>query len=203
VDIAQNSGRKLAEAESNPQAAGACARCHGAEETGPRSDLVPVLHGQPAAFLTGALQAYADGTRASGIMRPVASDLDEASIARVAEYYAGLAYPSDRGRARPAHSAAVERGRTLATQGDPGNVVPACNACHGDEALASFPRLAGQNAAYMRRQLELWQRGLNATNDSALIMAPIARRLSTQQVRDAAAYYASLAVSRSVREGRK
>jgi cytochrome c553 len=52
----------------------------------------------------------------------------------------------------------------------------------------------------MMRQLELWQRGHNAATDSALVMAPIAERLSAQQVEDVADYYASLAASRSARE---
>ena len=72
----------------------------------------------------------------------------------------------------------TERGRRLATEGDPANGVPACNACHGRDALASYPRLAGQNAAYMAGQLRLWKAGHHTSTGSAAIMAPIARRLS-------------------------
>jgi cytochrome c553 len=39
------------------------------------SNLVPVLHGQPAEFLVSALNAYAEGKRRSGIMQPLAADL--------------------------------------------------------------------------------------------------------------------------------
>ena len=68
VRIVGQTGEKLATVESNPQGAGACARCHGAEGSGPESALVPVLHGQPTEFLMAALQQYANGGRRSGIM---------------------------------------------------------------------------------------------------------------------------------------
>ena len=41
----------------------------------PRSNLVPVLHGQSAAYLALAMREYASGERHSGIMQPVASDV--------------------------------------------------------------------------------------------------------------------------------
>ena len=55
------------------------------------------------------------------------------------------------------------------------------------------PRLAGQHAPYLARQLHLWKEGLNASADNGAIMAPIAARLTDEQIRDVSAYYASLA----------
>ena len=43
VRLANQNGRELATVESNPQSTGACARCHGAEASGPTSALVPRL----------------------------------------------------------------------------------------------------------------------------------------------------------------
>jgi cytochrome c553 len=192
VEIADKSGPELATTESDPQAAGACARCHGAGATGPASRLVPVLHGQKAEYLTAALQAYATGNRSSGIMQPLASDLDAEAIAKLARYYARLASPQPRAQA-DAEPASLERGRLLATAGSPQGRVPACNACHGETGFATFPRLDGQHAPYVQRQLELWRSGLNAGTDNGAIMAPIAVRLTDAQIRDVSAYYASLA----------
>ncbi len=81
---------------------------------------------------------------------------------------------SRRPRRRPAPPTAhrLERGRRLATEGDPANGIPACNACHGRDALASYPRLAGQNAAYMAGQLRLWKAGHHTSTGGAAIMAP-------------------------------
>jgi cytochrome c553 len=125
-------------------------------------------------------------------MQPLASDLDAESIAKLARYYAGLAPPQPRSPL-DAEAASIERGRRIATIGDPQGRIPACNACHGDTGLPTFPRLAGQRAPYLMRQLQLWKGGLNAATDIGAIMAPIATRLTDEQIRDASAYYASLA----------
>jgi cytochrome c553 len=190
VRVADESGARLATIEASPHNAGACARCHGAGDEGPASALVPILHGQRAEFLLATLQAYAKGSRRSGIMQPVAADLEGQDMRRLADYYAKLA-PPKRQRTVPA-DAVSDRGRVLATKGDAGNGIPACNACHGRDGLASYPRLAGQNAAYMVGQLRLWQAGHHTTSDSGALMAPIARRLSEADVQAVAAYFAGL-----------
>jgi cytochrome c553 len=192
VEVRDKSGPELATAESDPQAAGACARCHGAGETAPASRLVPVLHGQKVEYLIQALRVYAEGSRSSGIMQPLASDLDAESITKLARYYAGLARPQPRFQP-DSEPSSVERGRRLATIGDPQTRIPACNACHGESGFVTFPRLDGQHAPYLVRQLRLWKEGVNAGTDNGAIMAPIATRLSDEQVRDVSAYYASLA----------
>ena len=171
------------------QSALVCARCHGAEGNGPASGLVPNLHGQPAAFLAAAIRDYAKGRRRSGIMEPPVSDLEEGDVDRLASYYAGLAPPA------PTPSTIdpnlIARGELLATTGDPAAGLPACNTCHGRDALDSYPRLAGQNAAYMKGQLRLWKAGHNAADDGAAIMAPIARQLSDADIEAATSYFAA------------
>jgi cytochrome c553 len=194
VAVPLESGRDLALGRVAEHAAGACARCHGADGRGPRSRLVPVLHGQSSEFLSAALQSYANGTRASGIMQTIAADLTPDAIARVVTYYAELA-PPDRPPATP--DAGLERGRTIATTGIAENGVPPCLACHGPGALPSYPRLAGQNAPYMKGQLRLWREGATARTETSAIMAPIARLLTEKQIEDVAAFFESLPVAPS------
>ena len=193
--IAPQSGREVATSESASAAIGACARCHGAERDGPDSGLVPILHGQPVEFLTSALQAYAGGRRASGIMQPVASDLAPQELDRVARYYAGLLPPSRPTALLPDVTAAIERGRRLAEQGDPAAKLPACIGCHDAQALKTYPRLARQNTAYMTNRLRLWKGGLTPSTDTEVIMAPIARSLSDRQIDDVSAYFTSMTAS--------
>jgi cytochrome c553 len=190
VKLVGQSGEQLATVDSSPQGAGACARCHGAEGTGPASALVPVLHGQPAEFLVTALREYAEGSRRSGIMQPLAAELGTQDIERLGRYYAKLA-PS-----RSSHgtgSSPSERGFRLATEGDPSNGIPACGMCHGQGGLARYPRLAGQNAAYMVGQLRLWAAGHHTSTAGGAIMGPIAQRLSDPDIQAASAYFAALA----------
>ena len=166
----------------------ACARCHGAEGIEPASDLVPLLHGQPVEMLAYALRAYADGNRYSGIMQPIASELPAPVIDELARYYASL--PAPRSSPAATESAEIEEGRRLAHEGDAARGVPACDHCHGANALPLYPRLAGQSAPYVEAQLKAW-RSARGRTDLDAIMAPIARRLTDAQMRDAAAYYAS------------
>jgi cytochrome c553 len=70
--------------------------------------------------------------------------------------------------------------------------IPACTGCHGADALKTYPRLAGQNRAYMANRLRLWKGGLAPGTDGEAIMAPLARALSERQIEDAAAYFAAL-----------
>ena len=195
VRIPPQSGRALATGET--EATGACARCHGDARNAPASALVPLLHGQPVEFLAAALHGYANGRRASGIMQALAADLDPAERDRVARYYAGLQPPPRPLDVQPDAVAGIERGRRLAEQGDA--KIPPCAGCHGAEALATYPRLAGQNRAYMTNRLRLWKEGLASGTDGEAIMAPIARALSERQIEDASAYFAALAAAAPVR----
>ncbi len=193
--IPPQSGRQIATTETTTEAASACARCHGADKRGTNSNLVPILHGQPIEFLTAALADYAHGRRASGIMQPVASDLPPQDRKQVAAYYAALAPLATTDRSSDA--AAIERGRTLAEQGDAAAKVPACASCHGAGALKAYPRLAGQNAAYMTNRLHVWKSGGTSASATDTIMAPVARALTDAQIGDVTAYYSSLSAGQS------
>jgi cytochrome c553 len=188
VHLAEQSGAELATLESNPKASSACARCHGAEGQPPLSDLVPMLHGQPADYLVSSLKAYAEGKRRSGIMQPLAADLRTDDMHRLADYYAGLSPPPQ--QPENTDSALIKRGRELATEGLPNAGLPPCVACHGNPG-ASYPRLAGQHAAYMAGQLRLRKMGLGPATDAAAIMTPIAQRLSDEDIDAVTDYFAS------------
>ena len=187
VQLSPQSGLELATLESNPKATSACARCHGAEEELPLSDLVPALHGQPVDFLLSALKAYAKGDRRSGIMQPLAADLRAEDMQQLAAFYAGLK-PPEQPPPGNTDAALIEGGRKLALEGLPDAGVPACVGCHGS---ANFPRLAGQHAAYMAGQLRLWKRGHAPTTEGASVMVPIAQQLSDEQIKAVSAYFAT------------
>jgi cytochrome c553 len=193
LTIPPQSGREIATTEGASEAISACARCHGEGRRGPNSRLVPILHGQPIGFLQAALEDYANARRASGIMQPLASDLTPENRERVARYYARLAPPNVPQQQPNAES--VERGRKLATSGDPGARIPACADCHNTSSLEIYPRLAGQHAAYMANRLRLWKGGLASRSDTDAIMAPIAGSLSAQQIDDVSAYFGSIDAS--------
>jgi cytochrome c553 len=164
-----------------------CARCHESETAQPVSTLVPRLAGQSRAYLAASLRAYANRERESGIMQPVAAELDDREIERLAAHYASLPVL---GGENPGSGEAVQLGEQLALEGDLNNGIPDCQSCHGDNAAPEFPRLAGQSERYLREQLHLWKKGLRQAGQGA-IMAPIANRLTDEQIAAVATWYAS------------
>jgi cytochrome c553 len=83
---------------------------------------------------------------------------------------------------------------SLVQSGDPASgaeLAVGCSACHGsdsDPAIAPYPRLAGQDAAYIYKQLHDFKSG---TRDNAP-MRSFASYLSEQEMADIAAYYAAI-----------
>jgi cytochrome c553 len=67
--------------------------------------------------------------------------------------------------------------------------------CHdpaGRRAKPAYPSLAGQPADYLQLQLELFKSGSRGGSEYAHLMEEIAPRLSDEQVRAVARYFASL-----------
>jgi cytochrome c553 len=188
IRVSEQSGSQLATAESNPEAVGACGRCHGGEGERPMSNLVPVLHGQPAGYLFSALKNYAEGKRRSGIMQPLAADLRDEDMRNLANYYARMTLPA--AKPKVADAALIESGRKLAVEGVPNVGVPPCLMCHGRDAPETYPRLAGQHAAFMAGQLRLWKMGIVPATELAAVMSPIVQQLSDRQIDAVTTYFA-------------
>jgi cytochrome c553 len=108
--------------------------------------------------------------------------LSEQDSRAAVEWYAGQQPASNRG-GRPKLVAA---GRAIFVNGSKG--VPACQGCHGADAQGSdkAPRLAGQNAAYVMSQLDVFRSGGRKST-----MTEVARSLETEQMRALATYLQS------------
>ncbi len=170
---------------------GTCARCHGVDGLG-RGEQIPALAGQRREYLEASLRAYAAGARYSGIMQPVAYELDADTIAELAQHFAQLP-PPPVGASEP--SERVERGAKIARDGLPERDVPACSDCHGPapaQPRADYPRLAGRSARYLELQLELFADGHRGGTAYAHLMREVVRELGAEERRDVAAYYAQL-----------
>lgn len=88
--------------------------------------------------------------------------------------------------AAPAPDAALKPGDAAAGQAK----TAACAACHGmdgNSPSALYPKLAGQNAGYIARQLQMFKSGKRVNP----IMAGMTAPLSEQDMRDIGAYFAS------------
>lgn len=95
-------------------------------------------------------------------------------------------------QAQTEENAQIARGAVIAAQGTPTGAAP-CAQCHAfngaSDASGAFPRLAGQSAYYLAKQLREFASGVR----TSAVMTPIAKALSLtpDSIADAAAYYAS------------
>jgi cytochrome c553 len=125
-------------------------------------------------------------------MAPFAPVLDHTQASAIRDYVIHRANAEDAPNAgRPARQPDLGHGAVIVAQGTAAGA-PACAQCHaftgGSDASGAFPRLAGQPAAYLSRQLQDFRSGARAN----AIMSPIARGLSPDDAADVSAYFASL-----------
>ena len=139
-------------------AASICASCHGPAGVN-TSPLFPNLAGQQEMYLAAQLKAFKAKTRgeadAHDYMWGMATLLDDSVIEGLARYYSSRKAPPG----TPGNPQLIARGKLLFEKGDPAHNVVGCATCHGEAAQGNsiFPRLAGQHAAYVLRQLDVIQ----------------------------------------------
>lgn len=163
-----------------------CGTCHGpnGNSTQPK---FPRLAGQNANYLIAQLKAFRSQSRgdpdAVGYMWGMASELDDATIGALANYYA--AHRAEPSR-RAGDAALIARGREIFENGIASEGVPACSACHGRDAhgLQEFPRLAGQHAQYVLKQLASFQSNMR----NVAIMHGVAQNLRLPEMEAVAAF---------------
>lgn len=81
----------------------------------------------------------------------------------------------------------------LVYQGDWERIIPACVTCHGPSGIGGgqFPRLAGQQANYLKAQLLAWQTG-SRKGDIDGIMGDIAAKLTASEIDALSQYFSTL-----------
>ena len=165
-----------------------CSTCHGPYGISKSPDF-PILAAQREVYLQAQIDAFRAHTRAEkdahDIMWGIAGNLDPAIIKGIAEYYAGQ--PPAKGRV--VDPAAVAIGKEVFDKGVPGRGIPACATCHGADGKGQsiFPRLAGQHAAYVVKQLNYIQSLVRA----APVMHGIVKDLTPAEIQAVAAYVQS------------
>lgn len=192
---------------ANPQVAGAvlaqqvCSNCHGVtgDATSPN---FPKLAGQPEAYLSAQLKAFRSERRrdlaGTEYMWGLTRRLTDEQIDGLARYYAAQR-PTARAAALP--GADPQAGQSLYAQGLPDHNVTACATCHGahGEGQATFPRLAGQHADYVVKQLLVFRSSDDRPDGG--VMEVIAHGLQPQQIRDVAAYLQAMDAPRDTEVG--
>jgi cytochrome c553 len=163
-----------------------CGRCHeprGGKEVAPR------ISGQQREYIEAQLNAFRRTSRlepeAYDCMWGLSSALSDRLTAALASYFAS----------QPARSGIsgdpirIQAGAALFTR-DRQDGIPSCAQCHGQDAGGggSVPRLAGQLAPYLGRQMQV----IRARFRDSGIMHGILKDLNDEQMRSLAVYLQSL-----------
>jgi cytochrome c553 len=164
-----------------------CANCHGVGGT-TVSPNFPNLAAQQEVYLVTQLKSFRNHHRSDPpgfeYMWGVSAHLTDDQINGLAAYYAAQEpQPGTVGKVTR-----MNEGKAIFEKGIPGNNIPACVSCHGASAEGNqrFPRLAGQHADYLVRQLKVFQRTEERPEGS--IMKGVAHSLSDENMKDVAAY---------------
>jgi cytochrome c553 len=180
-----------ADADAATKIAGqVCSNCHGAGGDSV-SPMFPKLAGQQEQYLAAQIRAFKDKSRADpeahSYMWGMATLVSESIVNALAHYYADLRPAAGSGQV--GNPKLIASGLRLYEQGIPDRGISACASCHGKNAEGGsiFPRLAGQHAAYLVRQLNVIQSQLRTSP----IMHGIIKDLKPDEMEAVAAYLQS------------
>jgi len=182
----------------NPEVSGqtlaeqVCSNCHGVTGTA-TSPNFPNLAGQPEVYLSNQLHELKGHSRRDPAgfeyMWGISRRLTDRQIQEIAGYFSAQQL-----RAQPleGNAAQIEGGRPIFNDGVPAKGIPPCHSCHGPQGMGNekFPRLAGQHADYLVKQLTVFQRTDERPEGS--IMKTVAHELTRENIVDVAAYLQAL-----------
>ncbi len=168
-------------AEAVPAKAAVCAACHGPGGQSAQP-LYPILAGQTARYLYLELRDFKAGRRTDPIMSPMATGLTPDEMHVLADYYARQTPPVQSFKADPEKA---RLGQIKAAQ-------MLCTMCHlgGFKGQNEIPRVAGQNYAYIVKQLTAFK-NRTRTNDAGS-MTSVASTLSAEDIENLAQYVVGL-----------
>jgi cytochrome c553 len=174
-------------------AAQVCAACHTADGNSVTPEN-PVLAGQVSEYIERQLSHFKSDVRPNPIMKGMASTLSEADMHEL-----GLYFSEQKTKPRTSKEPKlVEQGRKIYRSGIEKAGVPACMACHGPAGIgipAQYPRLAGQHASYILKQLKAFkhgERGAHKTDVLGKVMVDISTKLSDEDMAAVSEYVSAL-----------
>ncbi len=166
-----------------------CTTCHGTNGNSV-APTFPNLAAQTAPYIEAQLHAFKDQSRgdpdAQAYMWGMASQLSDSTISGIAAYYAAQAAPTG----KAGDPALIAQGKRLFEEGVPARQIPPCASCHGKSGAGQvvFPRLAGQHAPYLLKQILVIQSALR----NAPVMHGIVKDLTKDQIQAVVAYLESI-----------
>lgn len=163
-----------------------CSACHNADGNSMVPNF-PKLAGQGERYLLKQMRDIKSGDRPVVEMTGMLDAMTEQDLADIAAWYA-----SQKGTIGAADPALVEHGEALYRGGKLVDGVPACTGCHSPNGegldLAVYPKLNGQHADYIAKQLTDFREGDRTNDGDAMIMRSIAAKLSNKDIKALSSY---------------
>ena len=166
-----------------------CSSCHGQDGNSISSNY-PKIAGQQANYIDQQLRSFRDHSRsdkdAKDVMWGWTRSLTDQDIRDLAAYY-GVQQPK---AGKPGPLQLTRMGAAIYQNGLSDKAVPGCAACHGAAAKGSeaAPRLAGQHARYLVRQLKVFR---SMERPAAIAMHAVVTNLTDDDIAALAAYLQS------------
>jgi len=163
VAFAESANPQVA-AKAQATATSTCQNCHGPLGNSVAATF-PRLNGQQSDYIAAQLKNFRDHSRsdphARAYMWGMDSQLDDAMIEALAQYYT-----TQKPTLPQTGGTLAEQGAAIFKNGVEAQAIPACQSCHGEhgEGAGIFPRLAGQHADYLRKQLEAFRSSLRESD---------------------------------------
>jgi cytochrome c553 len=189
--VAGTASAQEGSAEAGRAKSATCAACHGVDGNSVTPDW-PSLAGQHASYIARQIRAFKNGERTDVTMKPFADLLSDQDILDIAAYFS-TQKPTPKGT----DPALVSLGQQIYRGGVPERGIAACIACHGPQGdgnpLAAYPRLSGQYAPYVAKQLKAYAADERRSDvDLNQMMRNVAAALYDDEIRALASYVQGL-----------
>lgn len=177
------------DASKGKELSATCAACHGADGNSANPQW-PKLAGQHAAYIEKQLNDFHNKKRNDPTMSAMAAPLTPEKIKDLAAYFS-----SQKTKPGAGNEKLVDKGKVLYKGGNLSSHVTACAACHGPTGAgnpaAGYPKVSGQHAAYLKKQLQDFKKGTRS-NDNSSIMRDIAKRMTDDEMSAVVEYISGL-----------
>lgn len=181
---------EFGDAEAGAGKVATCAACHG-NDGNSVTPTFPKLAGMGQHYLYKQMVDQKEGRRVIVEMTGMLDSFDDQDLRDIAAYFAsqtpalGVADPE-----------LYERGQAIYRGGNLETGLPACTGCHSPTGKgndpAGYPRLAGQHADYIAKQLTNFREHERTNDGESEVMRDIAGRLSNRDIEAVASYIQGL-----------
>lgn len=206
-------GYAAGDAKAGAEKVAVCSACHGTDGNSPLPTF-PKLAGLGERYILKQLQDIqawdleTDTAKKPSTGRVVLemtgmlAGMNEQDLQDIAAYYAGQAIQLSGAKDLQVKVNSglmvdgLELGERIYRAGNLTNGVPACTGCHAPDghgnAPAGFPRLSGQYAEYVEKQLLAFRSGNRINDGEQMIMRLVAEKMSDAEIKAVANFVAGL-----------